>query len=1696
MKTSDYRGPSRRRGVAIIIVLGMLTLFMAVGVTFVLFTRIESQGARNFKRAFQEPAGGRADVHDVDAIFRTALSQLIYDTDNKQSAIRGHSLLRDMFGSADSQPLNTFTGTVPNEAKDDGAELRYQPTSDRYRPYYGAYNGTGIFNPIDTDANGEISEAEVSTQLRNLKPYPEFGTALNTATWTPILPFNYSVFDLRGTRPATLQVTAGATSEDPTPEKFSDTANFHWFGFDEDYDYPDFNNMFLAMERADGRILIPSFHRPHLLTQLKNQGAFGGATDLAAWQTSLREGRQFIFRPRRIDYDANLIGGLTGITPGAQFPGMGVDTESNTAPAPTWSPATNAPDGVPDDVDRSGYVGDYPEELDVDTDGDGMKDAIWVDLGIPKSQWVKLADGTYAKPLFAFKVIAMDGKINLNTAGNYFDPTVAATAGITTGHVSNLGASPAEINPKHALILMPPIPPATTPPTTPPNWTASVQPTLPGGYHDLFTGSGITLGQGKWSKQTGGLVTDRAGMNDVTTPPPAATNDDNKNLDTEYSDGTTTSSAITSLLGPADYLGTGKYYEPFCDPAQDNATLPSTPYAGNRRQIMPLLANYANFNYNTWAATANNTPLTKTELAINEPYEFNPYQTTTDDNPITAAQIERLLRFTDIDSSGMDNRIADILTANLGTETLPPVDGWGAAFKNRDYIRNRLRRLFTHASWDIINYSTPPAYVDSTSTPLSGFGNALSEDYGKYFLDPKAIRKHNGTLTMFASAAANPPLDKYKKPSAYTVMEAQFGATTHGNGERLPLEVKAGRRYDLNRPLVAYTLANHLLADRQRTDMAEQIYVLLWMATHPAFSATADDNARARTLAQLAVNIVDFIDPDDVMTRLAFDPNLNDGTWDLPTQPWENVYGFELPNVVINEAVSLFFPYELDNGMTPKNVDKVWVWAELANPWPGNTTPVRLYDTTTNPGFPRTYVLGIRCSGMTTANVDDFDTGSWDQQYVDFSSSDDYASGGTIQIAGQDFLLVGPPGTLGNADGSAPAKNEEPQTDLLTGWNQTPAPGVGNHFTAGAAADAGNVSAGVKWNTEMKFDREPQDTANRDIEITLYRLRNPWGTKTAMDYVINPYIAIDSIKLTNNVGSYGIGEVPTAATPVADRISRERRQPWQGYNRPWFPTDGTVNNAEGRFLGFPDLTTGGATGSLGANRMKLDGFTNSSGANSNTLRIANAAVTAISMSFPFANRQLASPLELLSVRLYGSHFWGTPYEWRLRFTDDFEYDVATRVWRSRQTPWFAENRAQHPLNTNNQLPLADLYRFFELVECRSRMTGSAVASNGDPAPFGWNKWDPAGATPYAVSGATTGSTDPNLTYEDLRRSRVDGKINPNAVVDEEVFKALLDTEEAMPPIGAFRPTNYPTDFTTPTVDTSRSIAWDSLTKAIAAAGELATDALDFGGGNTGAAVAPAGAARQWPGITSGGGPTAYPGSLSSEQVSGDLYRAFLLSKAGRDGIVGTGDDKPFRSYAANRVADTLLRRRNYRALDYPVANASDDTQDAVMTADTAYSMAPGEFIFSLGGQWTPRLFDPIANPFDLLSANNISTRLPISGLPGTVAIGGTDANIRADYWMLEYRRNRLLGKIANNVTPRSHVFGVWITVGLFRVQKGTESYTAPLLNEEINSSSGQNIRHRGFFIVDRSLSENYSGPLTTEPAIGEMTPVVYSRIIE
>ncbi len=160
------------------------------------------------------------------------------------------------------------------------------------------------------------------------------------------------------------------------------------------YTAPDFQDLLVAFAQPSPSgtmcVPIPSLHRSDLLAYDLTHTS-GGTLDVV---------RQVMLRPNWVDHP-----NFTG---------------SNLSFSATW-------DGI---TPGQG-------QWDVDNDGDGVPDSVWVDLGMPVRY---TADGKAYKPLFAILCLDLDGRLNLNAHGNlaqsspnYYNPISMPYYGATSG---------------------------------------------------------------------------------------------------------------------------------------------------------------------------------------------------------------------------------------------------------------------------------------------------------------------------------------------------------------------------------------------------------------------------------------------------------------------------------------------------------------------------------------------------------------------------------------------------------------------------------------------------------------------------------------------------------------------------------------------------------------------------------------------------------------------------------------------------------------------------------------------------------------------------------------------------------------------------------------------------------------------------------------------------------------------------------------------------------------------------------------------------------------------------------------------------------------------------------------------------------------------------------------------------------------
>jgi hypothetical protein len=237
-------------------------------------------------------------------------------------------------------------------------------------------------------------------------------------------------------------------------------------GANEDYDAADYQNMLLASVVPQSGtpnvvIPIPSLHRPSLVNywfhQLANDATFPWPATPPG--LSPEDFRRWIFLyPYGFDGEMPTADDWTN-APYNMLPAAVnriVDlkrrillrpcpedhpnfTGSNPNFYPLWDGNQN-PVWIDKDLDGNPVPGErFQAQWDIDNDGDGIMDSIWVDVGLPVRT---MRDGRQYKPLAAILCVDMDGRLNLNAHGCLaqveLDPSTVTLPGNIAAGGSNI----------------------------------------------------------------------------------------------------------------------------------------------------------------------------------------------------------------------------------------------------------------------------------------------------------------------------------------------------------------------------------------------------------------------------------------------------------------------------------------------------------------------------------------------------------------------------------------------------------------------------------------------------------------------------------------------------------------------------------------------------------------------------------------------------------------------------------------------------------------------------------------------------------------------------------------------------------------------------------------------------------------------------------------------------------------------------------------------------------------------------------------------------------------------------------------------------------------------------------------------------------------------------------------------------------
>ncbi|MEX2137989.1 MAG: hypothetical protein WD894_01920 [Pirellulales bacterium] len=881
----------------ILVVLSLLILFVVIAVMFVIVAsraRAVSKSYAEFNRTGDTP---QEIVHGI------ALD-LIRGTLNPHSPFRTTSLLEDIYGHQSVRGM--VTTVTPSVTTPPGAGglvdiLAINTSTPReqnrpFSPVKDAYGGC-VLTFISGPAKGlsaRVLESWPPGTLPNVTDYKfrlfvlrnEHGYDQTIPPpppppdgWTFVIngrPFSGTGIgynpDLTngGGRVNARQIPADPTSPPlallPNPAFFSATNPLYGNdpaglgGVNEDYDAPDYQNPFLAFYANpnvdptipnSSRQIKPSFHDPALLTFWAQQS--GGLGDPALV-------RQIFFRPNPVDHpvfhrtsNPALHGRLAAQTP-------------NFALGP-W---------------------------DIDNDGDGVPDSVWVDPGYP-AQVTK--DGRLYKPLAAVLILDLDGRLNVNAHGSVAGDLLEE---LPYAQIPHQNTSSAPILAGGATLNNPPRGSGYGPAEI--RLSAALS---QNSVRALFSGVGNI--PGRYGFATDGQageenVNDKWSALKLFTVPPAWP-------------GLASDPGIVSAYGsPPDIKGMlAMALDPHGQPVWDKPS---------------------------WTDEHSDDPY-ELDLSRDRSKALAPFGASLEpyDSPFSVTELERLLRPNDIDSRMLPDRLLQLLGDRppLTTDSWDlPVPSMLAGSGMRVHLGNapvpgRMTSLvdLVHArlSARSVNESDKARSIDALLAPdvRRGLRMNINRPFGDG-LDNPTTPGNAGSKNGIVDDAAE-------------INETLNYQTITGQNQSIPLDSSNGQ--DVNFDEQFGTATDRILS---RQLLARHLYVLMMLCSNenfffplsvipptptqtPDFAEPSLDanlaverrrELKAKKLAQWAINVVDFRDADNIMTPFEFDTEPFDG-WNVDGNPRTVedrtdprtgqpqrglVFGCEMPVALITETLA------------------------------------------------------------------------------------------------------------------------------------------------------------------------------------------------------------------------------------------------------------------------------------------------------------------------------------------------------------------------------------------------------------------------------------------------------------------------------------------------------------------------------------------------------------------------------------------------------------------------------------------------------------------------------------------------------------------------------------------------------------------------------------------------------------------------
>ncbi len=949
-QTDNYlnQASSRRRGSTLLVVIALLAILALMAVVFYTFSAQEQTSAENFADAAINEAdpGLQADV-----LFNWGLEQLIKGPDyyRKNSALWGgdyprHSLIYNMLGTIKttqsgvdviSIDQNVFNGQGVNVILSGGT--------------------TG--GPVVDQSNDGVAEAANNYLLDfNISPSATFSVPSNLS-----LHDNFPQPDVDYTTPDINSLFLAYKGYVPGPT---------WPGDPTDVQL----------------VIIPSFHRPqHLRDSSGNPVADPYNDTTVAPKRVFRPHNDHHFIHRETDSDSGSSRYSTNVFDNSGFtnPGaLGIWTANSLGNSETdYSlDVDNDRDGINEGV----WLDlDFPPIEDPQNPGDYI---------IPMFSFtVYDTDGLIN--LNTAGNMRQPGSIDLNytSSGGKFGDNVGGAGSnqflfLSRSHQGL--SSPGEINPQWALTALIPSSVAAefnqhrmffgAEPTTWPELSNMEYFFLNYGRPDFTVPSTIANGtksdirdlfSGRWGEPSRLFAAQRNATSDnlVTgqfSRPGQSGVDDNAD---RYEGSTLSGSLQGSRAGaiafkhPLAHNGAGRSWRPGVAPNYKRVNLqastggPATwPSYTNYEIAGPTLLSTDSIRwpaalFNNPGSVANENYLLddSDEIVVDMEKVQRPY-----DDPFGPEEMAHLqLSGTDIVKSGVTSRLSTLMPLNFGTTG------------GSDFDR---RKRFTTISWDRKQFSRPRSNTSTGQRPFPPLTLVQNNVYREELLtllgaelpnnlqilgvprervrqilnNPHQLKLNLNQLLVFENTGTGRtvsyrPLTPHPGEDLNDNGSLDSGEDLNGNGvlDSLPA-TRINTGWD-STTLPAYPPATveqqEFWARYDRQRMARDIYTLLYTLDDATYGVPTHTDDEKLEMAQFAVNMVDALDPDDVLTRFEYDNDLDIdadgdmlGNWDLDDNPYTDdgngdrkvVWGVEAQQLTLSE----FLLVECQDQMNDLNV--------------------------------------------------------------------------------------------------------------------------------------------------------------------------------------------------------------------------------------------------------------------------------------------------------------------------------------------------------------------------------------------------------------------------------------------------------------------------------------------------------------------------------------------------------------------------------------------------------------------------------------------------------------------------------------------------------------------------------------------------------------------------------------------------------